>query len=76
MRWIGSLDRVATWLIPVGQALRDHRGNATTNKKKSVSMPPCVWYGRATFCMHFPECSGARSHDVRDERGERVPTTR
>ena len=72
MKFASEWRRATAWLRLAGPAPGLRAGEigstgSTSSKGKSdsvVSMPFCVSYGRAVFCMHLPESRGALARDA------------
>jgi hypothetical protein len=50
----------APWLRRAGDAIKKFFGplepaGAPGATRERASVPPCVWYGRAVFCLYLPE---------------------
>ena len=66
----------------VGVALRKFLGPLELNRpfgpdgsRGRLVMPPFVWYGRAAFCMHFPEPHALSGEQGNEDGSARRETT-
>ncbi len=68
----------AAWLRRVGKAIKKFFGPiepggspASSEARRRVAGPTCVWYGRAMFCLYLPEPfpgPGSNAQEVREIR--------